>query len=763
MSMRFRFWTAVTTSAVIFTCDMFLPLGIAVPVAYISVVMLAASASKRSIVLWASLLCTLLAAVGGFLSPPPESSVIVMMGVANRVVAIAAIWIAGFIAHRLQRSRAALETLNRELERRVTERSADAQQRAVQLSQTNKQLEAVVAQRQRAELEARDSQAMYASLVEDLPIPIIRKDRNGRFVFANRAFCSWVQKKREDIVGRTDADFAPDALAEKYRHDDQLVLTTGQLFLDVERNEHGGKVNWVHVIKTPARDGRGTIVGTQAIFWDVTARRVAEDKLRESEALYHSLVDTLPICLLRKDRAGVITFVNAALCDFFSLEPSAFVGKTDYDLFPHELAARYRAGDERTLATGQSFSATEEIDLPDGSKRHIDVTKSPVYDADRQIVGVQILFRDVTEELAMERALQASEARLQAILDNTSAVVYMKDAEGKYLLINRMYERLFHVDLVNVVGKTDYDIFPAEFADAFREVDQRVLEGGEAVEIEETAPHEDGPHEYISSKFPLRDDRGKVFAMAGISTDISESKRAARQLADYAARLESTNRELEEFAYIVSHDLQEPLRTLSFFSDSLRTDLAGKLSEQSDRDLQFINDAAQRMQHLVRDLLSLSRAGRAELKREPTPLGECVSAALTALSTRIRERNAQVEFGDLPTVPGDRTTLTQLFQNLIGNAVKFVPSDRVPHVQIKARRLDDAWELRVIDNGIGIKPEYAQKIFAPFQRLHSTSEYEGTGIGLAICRKVVQRHGGAISAEPADNGGTCFTFTLPAN
>jgi light-regulated signal transduction histidine kinase (bacteriophytochrome) len=164
----------------------------------------------------------------------------------------------------------------------------------------------------------------------------------------------------------------------------------------------------------------------------------------------------------------------------------------------------------------------------------------------------------------------------------------------------------------------------------------------------------------------------------------------------------------------------------------------------------------------VRDLLTLSRAGRAELKRQRVALHDCVQTALTALATRIRESQAHIEIGELPEVEGDRTLLTQLFQNLIGNALKFMPKGRAPQVCVSARRENSSWIVGVHDNGIGIKPEYAQKIFAPFQRLHGPSDYEGTGIGLAICRKVVQRHGGRIWVESAPGAGAHFQFELPA-
>ena len=261
----------------------------------------------------------------------------------------------------------------------------------------------------------------------------------------------------------------------------------------------------------------------------------------------------------------------------------------------------------------------------------------------------------------------------------------------------------------------------------------------------------------------LRDDKGRPVRISGVCLDITERKESEQKLKKYATQLEASNRELEEFAYIISHDLQEPLRTLQFFSDSLQTDLGDQLEEQPRRDLQFVADAAERMQHLVRDLLNLSRAGRTALKRTDVSLQDCVDQAVLALDTRIRECSATIEHSDLPTVSGDKTLLTQLFQNLISNAIKFVPPDTPPHVRISSQRREGSWIIGVQDNGIGIKPDYAKKIFAPFQRLHASSEYEGTGIGLAVCRKVVQRHGGTIWVDSEPGEGAHFRFELPAS
>lgn len=225
--------------------------------------------------------------------------------------------------------------------------------------------------------------------------------------------------------------------------------------------------------------------------------------------------------------------------------------------------------------------------------------------------------------------------------------------------------------------------------------------------------------------------------------------------------LQRKNRELDEFTYVASHDLQEPVRKLVSFSALLKQDVGVELNERAERDLNFIVEAASRMRDLIQDLLALSRTGRAAMKVEPVALDECVNRALDALEIRVRETGATIVRDKLPEVSADATLVTQLYQNLLGNALKFMPKDRPPQIRVRAARQGDRWELAVEDNGIGIKSEYAERIFKPFQRLHGRGEYEGTGIGLAICKKAVERHGGEIWVESEPGAGARFKFTLP--
>jgi signal transduction histidine kinase len=232
------------------------------------------------------------------------------------------------------------------------------------------------------------------------------------------------------------------------------------------------------------------------------------------------------------------------------------------------------------------------------------------------------------------------------------------------------------------------------------------------------------------------------------------------QLEAQALELTRSNAELEQFAYVASHDLQEPLRKIASFCQALQSRYADELDVRAQQYIEFAVDGAKRMQELINDLLAFSRVGRGGRELQPVALDEVVAAASSALAEQLTSSGGRVESATLPTILGDRAQLVSLFQNLISNAVKFHGSDP-PHVRIDATRRGDTWELRCADNGIGIEPDYVDRVFMIFQRLHSREAYQGTGIGLALARKIVEYHGGEIWVDRKYSGGACFRFTFP--
>lgn len=248
---------------------------------------------------------------------------------------------------------------------------------------------------------------------------------------------------------------------------------------------------------------------------------------------------------------------------------------------------------------------------------------------------------------------------------------------------------------------------------------------------------------------------------ARIQRDLAEVEEARLRLAEAAEDLTRSNRDLEQFAYVASHDLQEPLRKVTSFCQLLQQRYGGQLDERADQYIEFAVDGAKRMQVLINDLLAFSRVGRLSGEFEEVDLARPVKRALDNLSERVEETGATVEVGELPTIRGEPNLLAAVFQNLIGNAIKFRRPDEPPLVRVMATEGPDSWEISVADNGIGIAPEYAERVFVIFQRLHTKDAYTGTGIGLALCRRIIEHHDGQIWVDTTVASGTTIRFTLP--
>ena len=247
-----------------------------------------------------------------------------------------------------------------------------------------------------------------------------------------------------------------------------------------------------------------------------------------------------------------------------------------------------------------------------------------------------------------------------------------------------------------------------------------------------------------------------------ILDDLVDAQTVNQRLDAQAQELERSNRDLEQFAYVASHDLQEPLRKVSSFCQLLQRRYGGQLDERADQYIEFAVDGSQRMQRLINDLLTFSRVGRTTEGFAPVDLGAVAATAAAQLDTVRAELDGTIEIGELPVVPGDRTLLHQLLVNLLGNGLKFHREGVPPVVRVHAERAGDMWSVAVSDNGIGIEPEYADKVFVIFQRLHGRDMYPGTGIGLALAKKIVEFHGGRIGLAPAGGPGATIRFTLPA-
>ena len=369
---------------------------------------------------------------------------------------------------------------------------------------------------------------------------------------------------------------------------------------------------------------------------------------------------------------------------------------------------------------------------------------------------------DITARKIAEIALKENEELLKNIINNTTAVIYLKDTQGRYILINCQFETLFNLTAEDINGKTDLDIFPQKTAIEFMSNDKKVLERGTVMELEETVHHGNELHTYISVKFPVRRENGKLFGVAGISTDITERKKAEEKLKIYSLELQRSNKELEAFAYLASHDLQEPLRKIITFGDLLekRTE---RMDEKAKDYLARMKGSAEKMLIFIHDLMDFSRVTTRVKPFEPVNLGHLIEEEVRDFEDKINDLKGSIHVGKFPTLMVDRIQMHGLFQNLISNAIKYSREGTPPVINLISlfNKEKENWEILVEDNGIGFEEKYLDQIFKPFKRLHNKKEYEGIGIGLAICEKIVHLHGGEISAKSSPGKGATFIISLP--
>ncbi|MBX9692892.1 MAG: PAS domain S-box protein [Cyanobacteria bacterium] len=356
--------------------------------------------------------------------------------------------------------------------------------------------------------------------------------------------------------------------------------------------------------------------------------------------------------------------------------------------------------------------------------------------------------------------------RTELIIDMAFNSFVSIDAEGRIVDWNRRAEQVFGWTREEVQGKTlPETIIPERFQDAHVQGLARYLLTGEAhvinKRVEVSARKKSGEEIPVElGVFPVTLDDGMMFC--AFLEDISERKDAEAQLVKTTEELMRSNRDLEFFAYVAAHDLREPLRTIVSFSKLLEMDLDKDLSEDSRENLTFMVDAAKRMQNLIDALLSYSRVQTRAGAMVEAPLDKILEKVIVNLKTGLQEVSAQVSHTELPTVTGDPSQLAQLLQNLLANSIRFHAEEPLK-ISISATLQNSLWEIAVSDNGIGLDMEYKERIFQMFQRLHSQGEYPGTGMGLAICKKIVERHGGTITVESELGRGATFKFTLPAD
>lgn len=539
-----------------------------------------------------------------------------------------------------------------------------------------------------------------------------------------------------------------------------------------------GTEHWVDWEVQPWRQEDGTVAGVLLCIADNTPQQRAEDR-------FHALADTVDEGVLLMDRSGLFQMCNARAEEILGRSADHIVGSSVRDVkwrglredgspLPNESfpfwVARYTGEPVRNRVMG--------IYPSEGPPRWIRVNAQPLsLDRSDDPYAVLASFADITEQKLSEEALRASKDMLSSVLasslDGIMVLAAVRDEDTdaitdfEWLLANPKAGELVGHPASELMDRHLLDVMPGHREEGLFDDFVEVVETGQPLERELYYDQDDLTAWFQVMAVQLGD------GIAVTLRDITERKEATQAMAATNAELEQRNQTLREFAYIASHDLQEPLRKISAFADLMREDYQEAVDETGEYYLERMQDAAERMSTLINDLLAYSRVTTQTEPFESVDLNKVLDDVCSDLEIRMREVDGRVEAESLPTIEADPTQMRQLLQNLIGNALKFHRDGVSPVVKVSAtlERAASSFDgvespfmcrLVVSDNGIGIEEKYADRIFTPFKRLYGRSQYEGTGMGLAICQRIAQRHGGRIELTSTSGPGSTFTVTLPA-
>ncbi len=502
-------------------------------------------------------------------------------------------------------------------------------------------------------------------------------------------------------------------------------------------------------------------------------RRLKEEldyRERELQPL-KSILEFFDYPLVRTTPEGSILSWNTAAQHLYGFTQIELAGRRFASVLPHDCLQEFEQALNKIRGGEQAIRAETVILSKSQERIDVAVTFTPIKNSQGEVIGISIFTYDIRKRKIAEHALAEERFLMEALMDNIPDRIYFKDRQSRFIRINKPMAKAFKLSQPDeAIGKTDFDFFLPEHArQAFEDEQQIVKTGDPLVGREEKETWPDGSVTWVSTtKMALRDKSGNIIGSFGISRDISDRKQAELALDLKTQELLRSNAELEHFAYVASHDLQEPLRMIASYLQLLVRRCEKILPPDGKEFIGFAVDGAKRMQNLINDLLLYSRVGRHGKPFVPVDCSELLDQALRNLQVAIEDNQAVITHAPLPKVFGDPTQLVQLFQNLIANALKFKGS-KPPEIHISAELRKNVpgqgrpaeWVIAVKDNGIGIESQYFDRIFVIFQRLHTLEKYPGTGIGLSICKRIVERHSGRIWVESEPERGSMFYFSLP--
>lgn len=627
---------------------------------------------------------------------------------------------------------------------------------------------------------AQESELRFRTMADHAPVMLGVTDTMGRCIFANQ---SWL-----DFTGSTLANELDDGWADHVHPDDkQYCLETYQTAFNARESfemeyrlkTYSGEYRWILNRGAPRWLPDGSFVGYIGSSVDINDTVVAARQrqealldLQHSEQRYRSLLTATTQIIWTTNAQGEVIDDMPGWGQITGQSAEEMKGWGWLSVIhpdDQELTSRLW---NQAVQTRSLYEIEHRLRTVDGSYRDFSVCGVPVLDDNGEILEWVGTHTDITEQKQAESQLQRSHNLLQTVIEGTSDAIFAKDLQGRFMLANSMTAAIMGKPVEEILNKDDRDMFPAEIARMLRETDRHIMTTGENQVLEEEVWTNGNLRTYLSAKSVWRDAQGNVVGLVGISRDITERKLAEqeikklngdleRRVIERTAELTAANKELEAFSYSVSHDLRAPLRGIDGFSQALIDRYSEQLDDKGKHYLSRIRVGTQRMGELIDDLLTLSRVTRTEMRRKEVDLSAIATEIITELQQLEPQR--QLEFAIAPGLiaHGDSQLLRVVLENLLNNAWKFTSARIQTKIEFDAILQEDGnFAYFVRDDGAGFDMTYVNKLFGAFQRLHSTTQFPGTGIGLATVQRIINRHGGKVWAEGAVEQGATFYFTL---
>lgn len=586
---------------------------------------------------------------------------------------------------------------------------------------------------------------------DNIPALIAYINPQKCFEFGNLAYEQAYGVPHSRLLGMGAVDVLGPAVFAQSRP--YMVRALGGERVHFERTAtRGNSLRHERVSYMPDFSASGKVVGFFSLAEDITDLKHAQTTLADSEQRIRMLTDNLPALISYIDHEQRYRFCNAFIGKVFGLDTSTMLGRTMLEVRGGELYAQIENNIQAALR-GERVSFEGEGTVGERAY-HYQSDYIPDRAADGTVRGFYAMTFDIT-------ALKNAERQLRTVMESSPLGMYVTDAAGKCTYTNPAWQRIAGLTHAESLGDGWSTTLHPEDRERVFTAWTAATEGAMRFQSEHRFLRPDGTVVWTRVNAADMHDLDRVVGYVGMVEDISAQHDLNAALALKADELTRSNSELEQFAYVASHDLQEPLRMVTSYTQLLRKRYSDRFDQDANEFMAYVVEGGQRMQALITDLLDLSRLNTTKKAFAPVALEQVLADSLAVLRLRVDETAAVITHDALPVVPGDARQLGQVLQNLLGNALKF-SGPAAPKIHLAAQRERRYWHFSVTDNGIGIDARFFERIFVIFQRLHTRAEYAGTGIGLAICKKIIERHGGRIWVESAVGQGTTFHFTLAA-